>query len=206
MRKKYLYEYIFILLSLLVPVPGRFAYGIILIAALNLLVLAGTCFCRLVDILRLEDLKDALLVVFLISLSIIIKQWVTLLSPLASLTLGFQIYMPAVSAFFLGSLSRRKTDALLPELRSNMTQSAKFSGFMAFVFLFRDILGYGTFTFPVRGGISEIVIFKDWALSFLGVLWASVPGALIMCSALALLMFFITRKIKITEEIYDDAQ
>ena len=72
--KRNIYSFLTASLALLVPSPGRFAYGITLLFMLNLLMLAGTLFKHLVKSLGLDDLLPVLLAVFLMTISVIFKQ------------------------------------------------------------------------------------------------------------------------------------
>ena len=73
MKKNSLYTYIASSLIILVPVPGRLSYGIILILALNALTALGILFRHLTKKLSVDEYMPALMTVFLIGLCIIYK-------------------------------------------------------------------------------------------------------------------------------------
>ena len=179
MKKNTIYLYSMASLALLVPFPGRLAYGIILVILLNLLMLTGTLFRRLVSLLSLDNLLSVLIAVLLVSETVIFKQLLVLFSPLMALTLGFALFMPAVSSFIIGSLyqpgERRPlwTDCLV-----NLKQSGLFSLYALFVFAFRDLFGYGTLTLPARRGLVQLQVLSGRCGA--GTFWASIPGALLL--------------------------
>ena len=179
--KRNIYSFLTASLALLVPSPGRFAYGITLLFMLNLLMLAGTFFKHLVKSLGLDDLLPVLLAVFLMTISVIFKQVIIITSPLTALTLGFIIYMPAVSSFLIGNLYSQDSDSISKNLQMNMKESIMFSIFALAVFLFRDIFGYGTISLPAASGLVEIPLIKVKEGGFYpGIFWATIPGALVI--------------------------
>ena len=99
MTKKKMYALITASIALLVPAPGRFAYGLILVVLLMLLVTLGTVFRYWFTKLSLTQLLPALLAVMLISVVVLYKQLIILYAPFTALVMGFTLYLPALSAF-----------------------------------------------------------------------------------------------------------
>ncbi|MCR5317461.1 MAG: hypothetical protein K6E22_04460 [Treponema sp.] len=200
--KRNIYSFLTASLALLVPSPGRFAYGIILLLMLNLLMLAGTLFKHLVKVLDLDELLPVLLAVFLMTVSVIFKQLLIMLSPLAALTLGFIIYMPAVSSFLIGNLYSQNSDNIKENLAVNLKESFLFSIFALAVFLFRDIFGYGTISLPSASGLVEIPLLKVKEGGFYpGIFWATIPGALVIIAlSLAIYVRVISKFNQIKEQ------
>lgn len=196
MKKSNLYVYITAALALLVPVPGRFAYGLVLMIALNVFMLAGTLFKRLVFVLHLDDMLQLLIAVLLVSLSIIFKQVLILVSPVMALVIGYVIYMPAVSSFLIGYLYHKTELSLFAELSYNMKQSLIFSAFALLIFFFRDIFGYGTITLPSKSGLAFITLGSFYKSTGIGVFWASIPGALVLTALCIVAVSFITRSVE----------
>jgi len=161
--------------ALLVCAPGRLAYGIILIIEMNLLAISASAFHSLMQDFDLGDLQDILTLAIIVSAAILYRQMVILFSPVIALNLGFVMYVPAASIFLLGNVFGKKA---LPPLDFLM-QSLKFSAFALAFFLLRDILGYGTISFPVSHGVKELYIFDSHSTSFLA-FFASIPGALLL--------------------------
>ncbi len=199
MKNKQLHIYVAAALTMLIPVPGRFSYGIVLISVLNILMLFGVLFKKLISILKLQDFQSVLMSVFFIFMTIICKCIISYISPIIALVLGFTIFMPAVSSFVIGSLYTDTSETLGSNLKNNMRESVKFSIVALLFFLFRDILGYGTVSFPVYNGIKEIVIFRTTNLAFIGVFWASIPGALVMVAFLYILYNLAAKKLEIAK-------
>ncbi len=200
--KRNIYSFLTASLALLVPSPGRFAYGIILLFMLNLLMLAGTLFKHLVKVLDLDELLPVLLAVFLMTVSVIFKQLLITLSPLAALTLGFIIYMPAVSSFLIGNLYSQNSDNIKENLAVNLKESILFSIFALAVFLFRDIFGYGTISLPAASGLVEISLLKVREGGFYpGIFWATIPGALVIIAlSLAIYVHVISKFNQVKEQ------
>ncbi len=181
MRKINLYTYITAALALLVPVPGRFAYGIVLVLLLNILLASGTLFRKLVAVLKLQQLQSVLVGVFLVAVTVLYKELLNFVTPGIALNLGYVIYMPAVSSFLIGFLYEPSNGAVLQELKQNMVPNLMFSGYALVFFLLRDIIGYGTITFAVFPGVKEIVIQKyTEGKTYMGVFFTTIPGALVM--------------------------
>ncbi|HBG66779.1 MAG TPA: hypothetical protein DDW78_09945 [Treponema sp.] len=180
MNKNTIYIYMMASMAMLVPFPGRLAYGIILVILLNLLMLSGTLFRRLVSLLSLDNLLSVLIAVLLVSEAVIFKQLLVLYSPLMALTLGFSLFLPAVSSFLIGSLYQPGAGQLYADILSNLKQSGLFSLYALFIFLVRDIFGYGTLSLPSRTGLVQLQVLPAKS-GGIGMFWASVPGALLLC-------------------------
>ena len=204
--KPHIYEYIMISLALLVPVPGRLSYGLVLILEMNLLMLTGTLFCRFIHYLHFDALQDMLVAVFLIFMSVLFKQFIILYSPLVALTLGFQIYLPAVSSFILGNLYEAQMSSLLEDVKKNMLRSGEFSLFAFIMFLFRDLFGYGSISLPYPKGVLELIFIKDFKYSFIGAFWASIPGALMFTALVVILLSHIENKFDIIKTIKSEEE
>lgn len=206
MKKNSLYTYIASSLIILVPVPGRLSYGIILILALNALTTLGILFRHLTKKLSVDEYMPALMAVFLIGLCIILKQLLILYSPLTALTLSFVIYAPVLSSLMISSLYENTDMSLSRDLSYNMKKTAYFSIFAFIIFLFRDIFGYGTISFPVPSGIHEIALFKNLPSAFMGSFWASVPGALVILAVAFVVNYNAIKKIKIAEAVFKEEE
>ena len=196
------YSYITASLSLIVPLPGRLAYGIVALILLNFLMLFGTFFRKLIQVLDLLDLQHVLLPVFLMFLTILFKQFLIIYSPIMALSMGFLIYMPAVSSFLIGCLYDKSTEKIKTDLYFNMKESLIFSFFALLIFLFRDIFGFGTLSFPGKFKLIEVIITNyNPEKTYIGVFWASIPGALVIT---ALGVVFITHFLDKSEEVKND--
>lgn len=200
MNKKSINIYIAASLAMLVPSPGRFIYGLVLIIELNLLMVAGTCLCSLVKKLKMEQLQDVIILVSLVSLTILYKQFFVITYTEIAMTLGYIFFLPACSSFIIGYLFNPSTDTLPVRLKKNMKSSGIFSLNSLIFFLFRDILGYGTLTFfGTKHQIKEIIVFNSDSTSALS-FFATIPGALILCGIILFIYILILEKIDIVKK------
>ena len=177
--------------ALLVPFPGRLAYGIVFIVLINIQMLSITFFKHLVNMLHLENLLSVLTASMLICESIIFKQLLILYSPLMALVLGFDIYLSAVSSFIISHLYPVDTagkEATLLEFKNNMCSSLLFSLFALCIFLIRDVFGYGTITFPGRSSLISFTLLPASDTAHFGVIFAFIPGAIMLVS---IAVFFV---------------
>lgn len=180
MKKNELRAYIPLSLAMLVPVPGRFAYGIVMVFLLFSLITLGTLFREFVSRFFDDDLKNVLIAVVLVSVCILVKQLVTLYSPLIALVLGISFFMPGMTPFVLGNLFLKPRSSLGAELKSSFASCGIFSAFALLFFLARDILAYGTVSFPSSGGIFEVTLLSPQLIPEAAFFWASLPGALVL--------------------------
>ncbi len=208
MKKNYLFEYIAFSLTLLIAVPGRLSYGLILLVLFNLLMLSSTAFKSLILLLNLKELKQVLTIIFLVFFTVVFRQCLILYSPVCALTLGFQIYLPSLSSFILGALFNENDEMnLVEQLEINMKKSLTFSLYAFCIFILRDFLGYGSISFPVPRGVFELNILHKTSFTFIGVFFASIPGALVLVSLSIILFAFFAKENLIaqnTVEVFDD--
>lgn len=192
MRKNELYVYTALSLAVLIPFPGRFAYGLILVLMLYLLSVLGILFKKLSSLFFEYGMHSVLVAVMLVVCTVFLRQILILISPLCAFVLGVSIYAPAFSAFILGNLYRKTGLSLVNSLKFSIAKCNGFSVFALVYFAIRDIFGYGTLTLPCPSGLNEVVVLHGGKLSFLGFFWASIPGAVvllaIMTSAIAMIM------------------
>lgn len=202
MKRDYYFLYIILSLGLLVPVPGRLAYGIVLLFLLNIVLFAGVLFKQLIKIMKIEEFHSVLMAAFLIGICIIYKQLLILLSPVMALTLGFSIYIPAVSSFLLGYLGEQNDKTLKVEMLDSMTKSGKFSLYGFFFFFIRDVFGYGTITFPMLNDVFIVNVFNV-GTGYMGSFFASIPGALVLTAVFVVFLNFIKSKFEIVQLVED---
>lgn len=181
-----LYVYIAVLMTLVVPAPGRFVYGLLLAAELNLLVLAGTLMNALVNRLGFQRLRSSVLFILTTSLAIIFRQILAVTCTEAALVLGFVIYLPAFSVLLIDFLMT-DVDAPLPaSLRGNCIPVLRISMAVLVIFLFRDLAGFGTFTFFGKDHCIQEFVLVRTETAGISALWATVPGAFILSAVLLL--------------------
>lgn len=206
MKKNEIFSFIAISLAVLVPVPGRFACGLILVIALNLFMFIGTIFRKIIYDVHLEDLQPVLIAIFLIFMGVIFKQLLILYSPILALTLGFVIYMEAISSFIVGSLYEVSNNTMGQDIKINMTRSLKFSLIALIFFLLRDILGYGTITLPKTTGYITLNLFANAKFFVPSVFLASIPGALVLVAVFLVIFVRINRKLAIAKNLVEEVQ
>ena len=175
MKKNIYFIFIAASIAVLVSAPGRLAYGLPLAVEMVLLSASAAAFNSFAKKLNLGALQEILSLCFIIFMAALYKQLLTLFSPVIALALGFAIYIPAASAFLLGGIFSSPA----PSPLANARVSAKFSAFAILFFLLRDVLGYGTISFPAPGRIVEIFLFNAYDTAFLS-FFATIPGALLM--------------------------
>ncbi len=194
MKKRSIYVLISTILTVLVPAPGRFVYGVALVIELNLIMLLGTVINSLIKKIKLEELSTLIILTMIISSTILYRQIMILICPEVMLALGFLIYLMPISVFCFGYVFANQNEPLVDRLKLNMIHVLTFSVYALLFFLLRDLIGYGTFTFFGGGHqIFEKVIISPDNLGFFS-LFASIPGALILTSILLFIHIFVRNK------------
>ncbi len=177
---KVVYFFLAAALSILIPAPGRFAYGVALLLIFNFQIVTGLLFSRLINKLQLNSLKNALMAMEIIASTIFCKQVLVFICPVMALTLGFVVYLPALSATIIDFLFKENEHSLKKDVTLKMLLSGSFSLCALLFFLIRDIFGYGTFTMIAYKHIAVFSLFafdkQISASSFL----ATIPGALLL--------------------------
>lgn len=197
MRSKSIYIYIAAFLAILLPVPGRFVYGITLLFELAILMLLGIFINLLIDKIKMPEFRTVIMMYCLIALTILYRQIFVILQPEIALTLGFTFFLPTLSLFLIGNLFNDDTISLKDRLFSYLIDLLIFIIFGVLFFLLRDILGFGTFTFfGKKHQIYEVIIFDA---SKIGVFdfFATIPGALFVEGMLLSIFVSIRQKFKI---------
>jgi hypothetical protein len=184
-----------LLLALLLPVPARFALGIVIFLLYNFIVLGCTLFTPLVIRLNMKGLYQFLMVFFVITLTLIFKQLVIFFSPVIAMILSLPFFVTAFCAFHNGGFSALKSDDSPPPglkamLWAKMLQSLVFSGVALGLSLIRELAAYGSISFPTPWGMAELSLpmAGRWPTSLF---WASIPGTLVMGAILLALIFFV---------------
>jgi|WetSurMetagenome_2_1015567.scaffolds.fasta_scaffold55086_2 hypothetical protein len=197
MNKKSIYIYIAASLAMIIPAPGRFAIGLVLVVELNFLMVFGTCFRYLLEKMNIGQLAVAILTILLIAATMLFRQVLVLCVPETALQLGFVIYLPTVSSFFIGYMFGNEIGTLAMDLKNYLYHSFSYSLFALLFFLFRDIVGFGTITYISSIGITEKVLFnrKITILSF----FATIPGALVCAAVILIIYVFLINKAQVIE-------
>lgn len=175
MNKRIYFIFIAASFALLVSAPGRLAYGLVLIVEMNILAISATYFSVFVKKLELGNLQNVLTLAFIVFVTILYKQLIILFSPVIALNLGFVLFLPAISVYLFGNVFSESA----PQTSSVFSQSLVFSAFAFVFFLLRDVVGYGTISFPIRNGIAQVHLFDSYSTAFCS-FFASIPGALLL--------------------------
>ena len=204
MKRRSIFVFIASIFALLVPTPGRFVYGFTLVIELNLIMLVGTFSLYLIKKLNLEKIDTITILFLIISTTIFYRQIIIMICPEIMLSLGFIIYLLPVSFFIIGYVFENQEESFQNKLIFNMKHCLTFSVFVLIYFLFRDLAGYGTFTFfGPNHQILEKVIIPAEKISFTSI-FASIPGSLMLCSILLFIHIYVRNKIAILKNAEDN--
>ena len=200
-NNKKLYFYIAANLAFLIPIPGRFAYGLIMIVLFNIQMAIVTMFFHAIHRIQLANMRNALLTFMIVALGIIYKQILIIICPIAALTLGFCIFLPTLTSVIIEFFFLNYSHGLKKHLINNMKKSCFMSFFALIFFCVRDILGYGTFTLP--GWKELIVIHLPYNIEKIGasIFIATIPGSLGLIAIFLTLYIFIVNKINILSNV-----
>ncbi len=184
-------------LALTIPSTGRFVYGVTLVIELFILELLGILLNSLASKLKLNEIRTYFVMFFMIAITIFFRQILVLTYTEIALTMGFIIYLPPVSVFLTYTLFTDYEAPLAVRMKKNLTGTLFFSLTILFFFLFRDLLGYGTFTFFGKNHrIYEKVLANPDKIGIF-TFFASIPGALILTSLTIYFFLFLRNKIRI---------
>ena len=188
---KNIFMFLSVALVMLIPVPSRFAYGLVLLIEFVFLIVLGILFRALLAKIKIEEFQNSLVPVAMITSAIIFRQLLILISPQMAFTLGYILYLPPVSAYLLGLLADEKSASVYGDIKKNLRILISIFIPIIIVFIFRDLVGYGTLTLPSHNGLFVMHIIPQTAdLHPVTVFFASIPGAFI---SLALCIFIINR-------------
>ncbi len=185
---------------MVIAAPGRFSVGIMLSLEILFLMVFVTLFRFFIRFLRLKKLESISLCAFIVSCAMFFKEFLAFLMPDMALQLSFVIFLPAVSSFPLCFLLDDKTRSIKETLKVNIVPTAISSGYMICISFLRDILGYGTITFPSFGKVIEKVIFKGERITWLSFV-ATIPGALLLSAILLMVYLSFEKKIDILKRL-----
>lgn len=203
MKRRSIYVFVSTALSMLIPAPGRFVYGVTLVLELNFLILLSLLTNSLLKKMNIKQENSIMILFSVIFGTVLFKEIITLINPEVMLALGFIIYLMPISYFFLGYIF---TDTQLPfnnRLRFTFSHILTFSIYALLFFLLRDIGGYGTITFfgPNYQIIEKILLNPETLgpLTFI----ATIPGALILSSLVLFMHIFFRNNFSILRNTKD---
>lgn len=197
MKKNNMFFYLTAYLALLIPAPGRFVYGFTLMTEVFLLSIIGGLSVLLIEKIKFDQLKSTLFILILVAFSILFRQILIIINSQVALTLGLVVFFPPVSLFILNILFTLKTERFLVQFRHRIVKMLIFTLGGMMIFLIRDILGYGTFTFFGKNHfIYEKVLFDSNKIGVFSLL-ASIPGVLVILGIIYFLFIQFSKKIEI---------
>ena len=197
MKQKKSFMYIASFLALTIPTTGRFVYGFTLILELIILETLGVLLNSLVSKLKLNEIRTYFVMFFMIAITILYRQILVITYTEIALALGFILYFPPVSVFLTHTLFTEYDEPLAEKMNRNLLATLVFSFFILLFFLFRDVAGYGTFTFFGRNHrVFEKIILNPENVGIF-TFFASIPGALVLTSLTIYLFLFLRNKMRI---------
>lgn len=197
MKKNNMFFYLTAYLALLIPAPGRFVYGFTLMTEVFLLSIIGGLSVLLIEKIKFDQLKSTLFILILVAFSILFRQILIIINSQVALTLGFVVFFTPVSLFILNILFTLKTEKFLVQFRHRIVKMLIFTLGGMMIFLIRDILGYGTFTFFGKNHfIYEKVLFDSNKIGVFSLL-ASIPGVLVILGIIYFLFIQFSKKFEI---------
>lgn len=197
MKRFSIYAFIAFTLTMIIPMPGRFVYGVVLALEFNFLVLFGSLINSFINKLKLNELKSFLYIFFFIIITVLFRQILKITQPEIALTLGILTFFPSVSIFLLGYIFTNSEKKLSEKIKIDMKDSLFYTIYLLIFNLFRDIVGYGTFTFfGANHQIYQKVLFDSSKLSFTSI-FASLPGSLAATAIIMYVYFFLKNKFQI---------
>lgn len=179
-----LYTYLAISLSLLIPVSGRFAFGIVILLFFNLSVILTVLTIHGIWKFQFEYLTFSLVAFEIIAFTLLFRQIVVILCPIIAMSCGFAFFIAAAASVMIPMFFTESSTPLKEDLLLQLKSSLLISLFCLVFFLFRDIIGFGTVTLPVWQDILVLKIPYLYdhlnMLSFIG----TIPGVLLIIGIL----------------------
>lgn len=198
MTKKIMYIYIVACLSMFVPSPPRFAYGIVLLLIANIVILLTIPAKATIEKLNIEKYKMTLLLLIGLSLTLFCHQILTLFSPIMALSVGFVVYLIPGSSLLTSFILAEKTKSISIAYTESLKTIKNLTLLGLLFFLLREFFAFGTISLPGRDGI----IILDLPLHFLSAysfFWSTIPGALVLLAAFLIVISAVYRRKEIMQ-------
>ena len=185
--------YITAAFSLIIPITGRLAFGLVTIVELNILVFLTFGFSYLLNFLDIDDLRTISPMIFMVFLAVFLQCLLKIFFPILAFSMNFSQYLICFSALAIGTLFPREEKlSFKSQFQSLLSLMLPMSVILLFFFVLRDVLGYGTLTLPASRGIAEIKCFDGFdGIPF----FASIPFTFICVGLMAALFDFIRTKV-----------
>lgn len=197
MNQKPLSVYLAAYFAMLIPLPGRFVFGLTMMCELLLLTLIGTLANSLINKLKFEQIKSFLFMLIFISFSILFRQILVIMYTEIALTLGYYIFLPAVCLLVLYSMFNTSNDVLSVCIQNNLQKTLFFCMIGLFFSLIRDFFGYGTITFFGKNHqIYEKVLLNPQKIGVFSFV-ASIAGAAVLSGIFLFVQIVVKNKMRI---------
>lgn len=201
MKRRSIYVFVSATLAMIVPAPGRFVYGLVLLLELYLLLFSGTLANSISRKFDLKELRSTVIFTSVIMTTILYRELLIFINPEIVITLGFNMYLIPVSFFVIGYLFTDNESSFGKRFVFNYSQAFIFSIYALVIFIIRDIFGYGTITYFGFGfKIKELILFSEESVSFLSML-ASIPGVLFLSSVILFIYVLGRGRVNIIKNI-----
>lgn len=197
MTKKVAFLYVGACLSMFVPAPPRFAYGIVLVLIANMVLLITIPIKVAIDYFKIYRYRTVLLLLVAVTLTIFCYQILTLFSPIMALSVGFVVYLIPLSSYTMGFIFLEKTNSISEAYKKSLKSNGILSVFGLVFFLLREFLAFGSISFPGMNGIIVFNLPFDFLVTF-GFFWKSIPGALILLAGFLVILSLVYRRTEIT--------
>lgn len=179
-------------MAIILPIPGRIAYGLYAIISFNIVLIVTTLLLHVINHLKLEPVRIGIIGMELIAITVLLKQLLIIFCPIAALTIGYSLYLPAVSSVVLTLIVSHQNRSLKEDCIAKLWAGLSISGICMLLFVMRDIFGFGTITLPAWKKLYIIklpVFFENISLSaFL----ATIPGCLFLFAVILFIYSKIT--------------
>ena len=186
-------------LSLFVPVPPRFAYGLVLVLCANIIVFSVILLHAFGNYAGLTKGKTLFSLIGTMGITVLLYALLTLWSPLTAFTLGFIIYLIPVSSVISDTVFTPQPSSLRDEIRKGAKLSLLISSLGLSFFALRELFSYGSLSLPARTGLRILWIFGNFRSSPV-FFWSVIPGALILLALLLTVLMFVYRRYEGGEE------
>ena len=196
MTRKAISIYMAATCAIVIVCPGRLVCGIVIALELCILMLFGLLFRTLLSKLRMENMMQSTMLVFVVFLTLLYKQILCLLMPELALQMSFIIFLPSISTFTTVFLLEEDVPSMSVIIKNDMVSAGLFACYVIVISLIRDVLGFGTLTLPYYGKQIELVLFKSENISALTFL-ATIPGAIVLTALFLSGFIYVEKKFNI---------
>ena len=182
MTNKKLLVYLSTVLASLIPCPGRFAFGILLVIVFNIVFILSSLLDYFFKKLSIAEYSKFFMPLLICSLVTIAYRLIVFFSPIIALQLSFILYIQAFSIYLLFfKFDEGNVLSVKDVIRTQFFNCACYTVLTLAFTLIRDIFGYGCISFPTPDGVYSLRLFNVSYFTFMN-FFASIPGAAVICA------------------------